>query len=175
MPITPLHMGVGFLIKPLYEKNFNLIIFSLCQIAMDAEVVFRVIFGITPIHGYANNLIGASILAIVLILFSKPVSLKITIWWNKNLSAQQQKYLQLPEYITSKSIFLSVFIGIYSHWLLDAIMHADTFPFYPFTEKNFLFNLMTIDNLNYLCTALTALGFITYAALKIQKKSGELK
>ena len=45
-------------------------------------------------------------------------------------------------------VFLSAFIGAYSHVLLDGVMHADLQPFAPFLASNTFLNILSIEALH---------------------------
>lgn len=51
---------------------------------------------------------------------------------------------------------LSALTGSFSHILLDGLMHADMYPFYPFSQTQFLLNLIPYSFIFYGCF----IGFI---------------
>jgi len=48
-------------------------------------------------------------------------------------------------------VFLSAFIGSFSHVLLDSIMHSDVEPLFPFTLGNQLLGLISVSMLHKVC------------------------
>jgi len=64
----------------------------------------------------------------------------------------------IPPSISWVAAITGAFIGVYSHVLLDSIMHADMRPFWPLSAKNGLFYVITIDELHTVCLALGLFG-----------------
>ena len=54
-----------------------------------------------------------------------------------------------------------------SHLLLDSFMHADITPLKPFTNQNNFLQIISIENLHYICLALFAMGLFIYLMKKI--------
>ncbi len=144
MPFTPYHMGPGILIKAVLQGSFSLMVFGWAQIIMDLQPLVVLITGKGHLHGFSHTYFGASLLAIfaaitgkylselglfILRLSKKPNQIKIA-WW---------------------VVFLSAFIGTFSHVLIDSIMHADIVPFFPFSSENKILGLVSIDRLHKLC------------------------
>jgi len=160
MPITPLHMGPALICYPFLRQYFNLIVFGIAQIAMDIEVLVRVVFNIYPIHGFSNNLFGASFILFLLIFIGRPIAQKTAEIWNGKLSNNQKKYLMADEIIKPKAFLFSLAVGIYSHWFFDALMHADAYPLIPFSEAKPFVGLFSIEQINFTFIALIPLGII---------------
>ena len=51
-------------------------------------------------------------------------------------------------------------LGVFSHIILDAVMHADAIPGAPFSEANPYVGLLSIGQLNFSCLILLLLGTI---------------
>jgi hypothetical protein len=170
MPFTPLHMGIAFASKPMLGRHLSVVVFGISQIAMDIEVLLRMMLGIYPLHGYTNNLLGSSLLALFLIPTSRPISHNMISWWNKNLDEKQSRILSINNQISTRTLVTSVLLGVYSHWFLDAVMHSDSNPLYPFSELNPIFGLIPIDTLNLCCIALFFAGVaLMYMVLRTKK------
>ena len=143
MPFTPFHMGPGILVKALMQSSFSLMVFGWTQIVMDIQPLMVLISGEGHLHGFSHTFIGATLLAVVAALTGKYFSqvglylLKIT----PSISTD------IPWWV----VFLSAFIGSYSHVLFDAIMHSDVQPFSPFTLNNTFLGLVSVSALHKIC------------------------
>lgn len=126
MPFTPIHMGPGILIKSLLQGSFSLMVFGWSQIIMDIQPLIVLLTGDGHLHGFSHTYIGASLLAIVSALSGKYLS-------EFGLSLLRVSKKANPIKIAWWVVFISAFIGTFSHVLLDSIMHADVEPFYPIT------------------------------------------
>ena len=61
MPVTPLHLGPGLLFKSAGRDRLSLTLFALTQITMDLEVIARIVFGSSRLHGFTNTFLGATV------------------------------------------------------------------------------------------------------------------
>jgi membrane-bound metal-dependent hydrolase YbcI (DUF457 family) len=75
-------------------------------------------------------------------------------------------------------VFLSAFIGSFSHVLLDSIMHWDVEPLFPFTLDNPFLGLISVSVLHKLCLYSGLVGaaiyYGTYLKIKQKNKKREL-
>lgn len=147
MPITPLHLGPGILFKLTGGPHLSLMLFTLAQITMDIEVLLRLLLGISPLHGFSNTIAGATAVLIVTLVPGKPACEWVLRWWNHNLTPGQARWLQARDTISWQAAALGGSLGVYSHFILDAMMHADAKPWHPFSEKNPFVGLISIQNL----------------------------
>lgn len=144
MPFTPIHMGPGILIKSLLQTSFSLMVFGWTQIVMDIQPLIVLISGEGHLHGFTHTYVGATLIA----LFSALTG--------KYLSEFGLKMFRITKNNASISIawwvvFLSAFIGSFSHVLLDSIMHADVEPFFPFTLDNQFLGIISVPMLHKVC------------------------
>jgi len=71
-------------------------------------------------------------------------------------------------------VFISAFIGTFSHVILDSIMHSDIEPFYPFFLENNLLKIISINQLHKLCLYSGLVGAGLYYLVQIYfKKSNK--
>jgi hypothetical protein len=56
MPVTPLHLGPGVVLKAALGRNMSLTVFALCQFTMDLEVLARIALGARQLHGFTKPL-----------------------------------------------------------------------------------------------------------------------
>lgn len=154
MPFTPLHMGPGLILKSLMQSAFSLMVFGWCQILMDVQPLLVMITGEGHLHGFSHTFVGATLIATAAAVSGKYLGqfgLKVLAidpdgrakisWWTAALSAA---------------------IGAYSHVLLDAVMHWDVEPFYPFSEDNPWLHIISVDQLQWFCLATAVLGAALY-------------
>ena len=163
MPVTPLHIWQGTILKALLQSSFSLMVFSWAQIIMDLQPIYVVLADSRrfELHGFSHTYLGATLLAIVSALSGKYVS-----EWGL-------KRLKLPEKISWLCAVCSAFIGTYSHVLLDSIMHDDIQPFFPFSPDNPFVELMTIEQLHWFCLASGLIGGLFYYLIQMIKKVKE--
>jgi membrane-bound metal-dependent hydrolase YbcI (DUF457 family) len=148
-------MGPGILIKSLLQGSFSLMVFGWTQIVMDIQPLIVLISGEGHLHGFTHTYIGAILIAIFSAVTGKYLSelgLKI-LRISKNES---------PISIVWWVVFLSAFIGSFSHVLLDSVMHSDVEPFFPFTLDNQLLGLISVSVLHKLCLYSGLVGAAIY-------------
>lgn len=170
MPITPLHLGPGLLFKSVGGHHVSFTLFALSQVTMDLEVIARLLLQSRHLHGYSNTLMGATLLLLPTVLFGKPLCQWILRWWNRNLTQHQARWLATDPFIATTAAWTGGALGVYSHWLLDAIMHADARPWAPFSNANPFLGMFSIEQLNLLCLALLPMGLILYPTLKLLRR-----
>ena len=144
MPFTPIHMGPGILIKAFLQGGFSLMVFGWTQIVMDIQPLIVLISGVGHLHGFTHTFIGAVLIAIVAALSGKYLS-------EFGLTLLRISNIDRPIVITWRVVFISAFIGSFSHVLLDSIMHADVEPFFPFILDNHFLGLLSVLMLHKVC------------------------
>lgn len=155
MPFTPFHMGPGILIKAILQGSFSLMVFGWSQIIMDLQPLWVLINGHGHLHGFSHTFVGATLLAIFSALTGKYLSelgLKII-----GIS-KTGNIIEISWFIS----FTSAFVGCFSHVVLDAIMHSDVEPFYPFTLSNQFLGALSVANLHKLCLYSGLVGTVIY-------------
>lgn len=150
MPITPFHFGPGFFVKSILFKRFSFRVFVLANILVDIEPLYYILTNQWPLHRFFHTYVGATIVAMVAILFGRLI-------WGA---------------ISKTAVIIGAFIGAYSHILLDSIMHADLQPFYPFSTGNSLLHRLSYFQLHVFCVIAGVLGGFIYILRqrKINKK-----
>lgn len=144
MPFTPIHMGPGIFIKSLLRGSFSLMVFGWTQIVMDIQPLIVLLSGEGHLHGFSHTYIGAIIIAILAGISGKYLS-------EFGLKVLRISKYENPILIAWWVVFLSAFIGSFSHVLLDSIMHLDVEPFFPFTLDNQLLSLISVPMLHKVC------------------------
>ena len=145
MPLTPFHWSILF-IGFLFFNTFSIPALLLSSIVMDIEPFYYLFISPNPsgeLHGFFHTYIGATILAIViafvLIRWRKQVDRLLTM-----LRIDQKKF-------SNKEIYISSFIGAYSHILFDSFMHVDVKPLWPITTNPFL-GMISVGDIYFITT-----------------------
>lgn len=147
MPFTPFHLGPGAAFKAIGGRHFSFMVFGGSQVLMDIEPLLGILTDRPVLHGYTHTIFGALIIGVAAALTGKPIS------------AYVLRSLRIPHHpFTWIAAFAGALVGTYSHILLDAVMHSDMRPWWPFSSANGLLHLITIDRLHLVCVALGALG-----------------
>lgn len=158
MPFTPVHMGPGILIKAALQSSFSLMVFGWTQIVMDIQPLLVMITGDGHLHGFTHTYLGAILIAVISALTGKYLSeLGLRI-----LRITPATGLHIRWWV----VFLSAFIGSFSHVLLDSIMHSDVQPFYPVSLWNPLHGFVSIETLHKFCLYSGLLGAGVYYGIR---------
>lgn len=154
MPFTPFHFGPGYLVKSLFMKRFHFLAFVVSQVLIDLETAYNLIRQNVRWHTFLHTYLGS--LTIIPIGY-------ILIW----VSTKLAKKIQFPliqkvfsEELNTKVILISLLIGVWSHVLLDSIMHSDVRPFWPLANKNNINKLIGVGYLHLFCIVCAAIGLI---------------
>jgi len=161
-------MGPGLLIKAILQSSFSLMIFGWAQIVMDIQPLIVLLTDTGHLHGFSHTYLGATLLAICAAFTGKYLvesGLKvITAYSTINPP---------PVQLTWQIVFISAFIGTYSHVLLDSIMHHDMEPFFPFAIENNLLGIITIDQLHQFCGYSGVAGALLYGLVWLKTRQSE--
>jgi len=161
MPFTPIHMGPGILIKALLQGSFSLMVFGWTQIVMDIQPLIVLFTGEGHLHGFTHTYIGAILIAIFSGASGKYLSEFGLVVLGISIKSN-------PIKITWLVVFISAFIGTFTHVFLDSIMHSDIQPFYPFFDSNKLLGLVDISTLHKLCFYSAGVGTVIYFFVRYQ-------
>lgn len=162
MPFTPFHMGPGIVIKAILQGSFSLMVFGWAQIVMDIQPLIVLISGEGHLHGFSHTYIGATLLAIFSAVTGKYLS-QLGLWL---LQIRPSIFVSIPWWV----VFLSAFIGAYSHVLLDSMMHSDLQPFSPITLINPFLGLVSVPVLHKFCMYSGLVGAVIYYAVLLYRK-----
>lgn len=156
-------MGPGILIKSILQSSFSLMVFGWTQIVMDIQPLIVLISGEGHLHGFTHTYVGAILIAIFAAFTGKYLSelgLKLL-----NISTKDNLIS-----IKWSVVFLSAFIGSFSHVLFDSIMHADVEPFFPLTLNNQFLGLISVSMLHKVCMYSGLIGAAIYFGINWKLK-----
>ena len=159
MPFTPFHMGPGILIKGVLQGGFSLMVFGWAQILMDVQPLFVLITDGGQLHGFSHTYIGASLIAIASAVTGKYLS-------EYGLVVLGVRKKEDKFDISWWVVFISAFIGTYTHVVIDSIMHFDMQPFFPFGVTNSLLGVIGTDLLHKLCIYSGLLGAVIFYSVR---------
>jgi hypothetical protein len=147
MPFTPVHLGPGLVFKAIGGRHFSFMVFGGAQVMMDIEPLLGIIYEWPVLHGRTHSFVGATLIGLAAALIGRPISLPVLRW------------LAIPHLPFSwTSSFVGAFVGVYSHVVLDAIMHADSEPFWPFMAGNPWLSLVSMETLHLGCFISAGVG-----------------
>lgn len=150
-------MGFGLVAKSLQPNRISLIMFGFSQVAIDLQQLYKHLTERVAIHGVSHCILGATFIGLACIPFRSSMERL----FNKAISF--------------KSSIYGIFIGVYSHLILDSIVHPDVSNnlFRPFAINSHLFGLLSKIEMNLLCVLLGIFGLIIMGVRHIinRKKS----
>ena len=157
MPITPLHMGPALLGKAALDRRFSLIAFGMAQILMDMEPLLGLLLHWPRLHGLSHTLLMAIPIGLLAAWLGKVLSPLLLARWRTELRAWKLGWLEDP--LPSRAALVwGGLLGSFSHLLLDALMHGDMTPLWPFSAANPLYELTTYEQVEWLCLGAGVLG-----------------
>ena len=152
MPFTPFHLGPGAAFKAIGGRHFSFMVFGGAQVLMDIEPLVAILRGSPVLHGVTHTILGALVIGLVAGAIGRPISEFVL------------RLLRIRHHpMTWPVSFLSGLVGTYSHIGLDAVMHRDMEPFWPFAAGNPLLGLMSVEGLHVLCLVAGLLGLLVIA------------
>lgn len=149
MPFTPFHLGPGALFKAVGGERFSFMIFGGSQVLMDVEPLVHMIRGDVVLHGPSHTVAGALGVAIASTLAGRPIS-----------NALLERSGATGHRIDWHVAWVSALIGTYSHIALDALVHRDMNPLWPFAYGNSLLGALSANTVHLLCVVSGVVGGI---------------
>jgi len=129
MPATPLHIGIPGLPALWRPDRVDITAVVLGATLVDIDF-FLFVFRGGRIHGFLHTLLGATILAMVIVVelyILSPTNLKLKRWfrWDESSSVG--------------SLISGALLGSWSHVFLDGLIYRDVRPLAPYSDGNALF------------------------------------
>lgn len=155
MPVTTFHFGPGALLKALAPRWISLLAFVTAQVVLDLESGYHLLRQEWPIHRQLHSLVLAGLAGI---LTGTAVFLMARILRPTKFSLPKSEVGMLPAH-------LGGLIGGLSHPVLDAFMHSDLKPFWPFASSNPFLDRLSTTALHVLCITSGLIG-VTVLAIR---------
>ena len=156
-------MGIGIFTKSILQGSFSLMVFGWAQIVMDLQPLVVMLTGQGHLHGFSHTYLGASLITILSAVSGKYLS-------EIGLLILRISKKENPIKIMWWVVFLSAFIGTFSHVFLDSIMHSDVQPFYPISLNNPLWGIISISFLHKICLYSGLIGAGIYFLVQFKNK-----
>lgn len=166
LPFTPFHMGAALIVKPGFNRNFSVITFGIAQVAMDIEPGIGMLTGADVLHGSTHTILGALLIACLVMLIAPIVCNFLQIRLNKEVIQYKQPWLVQSAALPKSAVIFGAFFGTLSHVALDSLMHHDMHPLMPFSKENPLLGLVSHDAVYQVCAIAGVLGAVALLAMK---------
>ncbi len=169
MPITPLHLGPGILLKAWFRRHFSLTIFALAQGLIDLEPVYYALNNDLPLHRFMHSLLGATVVSLLLISCGGPLYAWISRRFHPTLQISGRNIPLMRERLSQRAVIISALVGAYSHVLMDGVLYQDMKLFWPWSSAQILISGLSQGAAGVGCLLLGALGLTTIVARWIRK------
>lgn len=153
MPFTPFHFGPGLLLKGLVPHHISLSTFALANVVMDIEPLHHLWRGDVQLHGLTHSVPGALVIGAAVAMGAPAL---VRCGWQRLASAAPGSEVR----ISRKQAWLSALLGSGSHVVLDAVMHRDMQPLWPFSPANPLLDPTWTQNIYLACVLAGMLGLL---------------
>jgi hypothetical protein len=122
--------------------------------------------GSNSLHGASHNIVGALLIACLVIAVSKWICNPILRRYNREVSHYKQYWLLEQESVNRTAVFTGALFGTFSHIVLDSLMHNDIHPLAPISDVNPLLGLISHDGVYQLCAVPSAVGGVLWLVSK---------
>ncbi|MDQ5945596.1 MAG: hypothetical protein QG619_1018, partial [Pseudomonadota bacterium] len=120
------------------------------NVLIDLEPIGLFVLTGDPAHPWLHTLPGALLVAAIAVA-GRPLCEGWLRFWNSRLSAQQARWLGVVPGISATQAWAGALLGILSHLALDALMHPDVRPLWPFVPDNPWRGAVPLDILHWSC------------------------
>lgn len=146
MPITPFHGGVGLICKGPLAERFSFTIFVATQIAIDFESGYFLVTRQYPVHRFFHTFVGATVVCLaVAVVLRRPLERALRF---AHAAGVASRWIRTSHAIPLRVALPSALVGVLGHVVPDAIMHADSRPFAPFTDANPFLGALSLGTLH---------------------------
>ena len=163
MPFTPFHFGPGAAVHAVAPRHVSFLAFCAANVLIDVETLYFLVTHQYPWHRFFHTFIGASLVAAATVLLFLAARRAAPALKLPNLFAWQE--------LSALSVALGAALGVYSHVVLDSMMHADVRPFAPFSAASPLFHVVPLGFLHGLCVALGVGGLALLGLRSVLRSS----
>ena len=95
---------------------------------------------------------------LVTVPLGKPLCELLLRWWNRNVDPRHRRWMSVTPTISWVAAWSGGALGVYSHLLLDALMHWDARPLAPVSDANPFVGGLSVGQINLLCLACLLAG-----------------
>lgn len=148
MPFTPFHFGPGALAKSVAPRWFSLRAFLLTQVIIDCETAWNIYRGHERLHTFFHSYFGVSLAMLLTGLLLFVYNVFVHLFPNMRLIRELENWGELFQF---RSSVVAILFGGWSHVVLDSLMHADMYPFAPFSDANKMLELVSLEVLHLAC------------------------
>jgi hypothetical protein len=162
-------------VKAVARRHFSLRIFALAQISIDLEAARGTFLSAHPLHGPLHSLIGATLAGLVAAVLGRRVFNVLNLPLRTFLGQVEGMPAWLVEEvvpITWVAALIGGVTGGISHVLLDAIIHPDVSPFWPFSASNPFLTDSSFYLMHYACALLGLVGSLAWLTLAWHSRRG---
>ncbi len=152
----------------------SLMVFAFAQFTMDLEVLFRLLMSAERLHGFTNTVIGATVMLFPTVFLGRPICRVILKVWNSRLSSAQAVWLSVGPDITWRAAWGGGLFGVYSHVILDAVMHADAQPWAPVSTANPFLGFLSVGNIDDLCLWSLGIGAVVLVVQRGRRQGADI-
>jgi membrane-bound metal-dependent hydrolase YbcI (DUF457 family) len=166
MPFTPFHWGPTSCIGFLFFRIFDLPALLVASTVIDFEPLCVLVFRLNyPLHGVFHTFAGSSVLAVLT---------AVILYFLREKIKKIMAIFRLQQDSSFKKMFMSSFLGIYFHILLDSFLCTDIKPFCPF-EVNPLYGLVSPWDVHLFCGVSYLAALLLYVVRLSTTKDSELE
>lgn len=169
MPVTPFHFGPGALIKVLVPAGFSWTVFALANVLIDLEPIGLFVFTGDPAHPWLHTLPGALLVAAAAVA-GRPLCEAWLHFWNRQLNVAQARWLGVMPTISATQAWAGALLGTLSHLALDALMHPDVRPLWPFVPDNPWRGAVALDVLHWSCVVAGGMSIFVWVVKRIRRE-----
>lgn len=148
MPMTAFHVALALPAKAVLKDRFSVPAFITANVAVDFPTAMVLFFeSPAPLHGFTHTIAGVLMLFVAGtvfygMLFPDRTVRELVAWFN------------------------GLWIGLASHFLLDASIYADMQPWFPFHTENNL-RWLTMAQAEAICVVLGMLGLTWFVSCAV--------
>jgi membrane-bound metal-dependent hydrolase YbcI (DUF457 family) len=161
MPLTPVHMGPGLLLKALMRGAFSLIIFGYAQVLIDLQPLVALTTGRGQLHGWTHTWLGAAIIGSFAAVTGRPLT---------NAALRLVPRAARSRLAVSWAVALgSGLIGTLSHVALDSLIYPDMHALWPWSQAQPWLGAATSTQVYAGCFASGVVGAVLYLGLNLRR------
>jgi hypothetical protein len=158
VPVTPFHFGAGLLLKAAAPRRVSLLAFCLANVLIDCETVYNLVTFRHPLHRHLHTFVGATLVGLAAAPLAGAYERLRRRWGEDYPTGGAPGPAHIESGRSAAGLVAGGLAGGVTHPLLDGIMHPDIRPFLPWSDRNPLLGLVTVDTLEIGCLVGGAVG-----------------